>query len=288
MAVLTVYTHGVTAGTPPTKKNHKPPLRSTVGGWSPNSIRSNTKFLYSIDETKLSGVGLAITLTVGTCPDTAKDFHAVRRAWFKRMQRRGLIRAHWVIEWQRRGVPHLHIAAWFEKGFSPAYDAIMEWSDLTHSRYGSKSRGQHTQKIKDALGWFQYVSKHASRGLSHYQRSPENVPPEWNGKTGRIWGYVGDWPDRPTYRFDLSQPAFWMYRRIMRRRRLSDARAALQQAYKPQALKTALRRVTQARTMLSCTDRHLSEVRGISEWAEFSDQVRLLSFLVSAGFDIGH
>ncbi|WP_425527867.1 rolling circle replication-associated protein, partial [Xylella fastidiosa] len=66
-----------------------------------------------VREDKLTGVGLALTLTVRDCPATAQEWQRMRRAWEKRMKRAGMIRVHWVTEWQRRGVPHLHCAIWF-------------------------------------------------------------------------------------------------------------------------------------------------------------------------------
>ncbi|MFO5973161.1 hypothetical protein, partial [Pseudomonas aeruginosa] len=67
-----------------------------------------------------AGPAAALTPTVRDCPPTSDDWHRLLKAWAMRMQRAGMIRLHWVTEWQRRGVPHLHCAIWFPD----AYDTI--------------------------------------------------------------------------------------------------------------------------------------------------------------------
>jgi len=142
---------------------------------------------------------------------------------------------------------------------------LAHWRKLT-SHLGTSTRSQHITPIHDASGWFQYVSKHASRGLGHYQRNPENVPPEWQKKTGRVWGKVGDWPTDDEIRLDITGPAFHRYRRLVRRWRIADARQSLRSAKAPASLRQARRRLVSARTMLSCSDPRLAFVRGVSEW----------------------
>lgn len=173
-----------------------------VQGWSPGAVRRNTEFLMCVREDKLTGVGLALTLTVRDCPATAQEWQRMRRAWEKRMKRAGMIRVHWVTEWQRRGVPHLHCAIWFSGtvyDFSLCIDA---WLAVASS-CGAALRGQHGRIIDGVVGWFQYVSKHAARGVRHYQRCSENLPEGWKGLTGRVWGKVGEWPLYPEVRIDL-------------------------------------------------------------------------------------
>jgi len=178
-----------------------------------------------------------------------------------------------VNEWQRRGVPHFHMALWFDAPPHPA-DLLSMWCDLAEP-YGAVLRGQHSAPISDAVGWFQYVSKHAARGISHYQRSPENVPSQWHGKTGRMWGYLGNWPRRDAIHFDLSDAAFYAFRRWVRSYRRADARKSRNG-----------RRIAQARRMLSCPDPKLSAVRGVSEWIELDDQVRMLVGLAALGYEV--
>jgi hypothetical protein len=61
---------------------------------------------------------------------------------------------------------------------------VREWLSLA-AAYGAGEVGQAVVPITGALGWSKYLSKHASRGVAHYQR--QGTPPGWT-KTGRLWG----------------------------------------------------------------------------------------------------
>ena len=102
------------------------------------ATRRNTRFLYSVQEDQLDGHGYAVTLTLKSCPPSSKDWHRIRRAWEMRMVRAGMIRLHWVTEWQRRGVPHLHCAIWFPETTPPvqAMDSIVRAWLLLGEPYG--------------------------------------------------------------------------------------------------------------------------------------------------------
>lgn len=262
--------HGLTAGVPPSVNSHPRALRGSVGGWSDSSTRSNTRFLRSVAVAGLTGQGIAGTLTLRDCPQTHEHWKKLRELYFMALRRRGLIRLHWLTEWQRRGVPHLHFAAWFDR---PQNDLAWTWVRLAKD-YGAGIGGQHIQAINDEIGWFKYLSKHASRGLHHYQRSPENIPQGWQ-KTGRMWGYLGDWPLREAIQLDISHRAFFVFRRLVRGHRLADARAAGHR-----------RRIRQARGMLNCPDASRSSLRGVSEWIDQETQLQMLAFLAAQGHEI--
>jgi len=249
---------------------HPRALRGDVGGWSSSSTRSNTRFLRSVEVAGLTGFGFAITLTLRDCPPTHEAWKELRENYFKALRRRGLIRLHWLTEWQRRGVPHLHMAAWFDR---PQKDLAWTWVRLAKD-YGAGIGAQHIEGINDAIGWFKYLSKHASRGLHHYQRSPENIPAGWQ-KTGRMWGYLGNWPTREAMELRIDQAAFFCFRRLVRSYRVADARSS-----------GVGHRVSQARRMLQSSDRALSAVRGVSEWIDLETQLQLLAFLAAQGHEI--
>lgn len=325
MPVLKVYRHGVTAGCPPAQ-NPTPPDRTKCVGWSVSAIRRNRLFLYSVDESRLDGVGFAFTGTVKVCPPTHEDWKKRREAFFDRIRRAGMIRAHWVTEWQKRGIPHLHMAVWFPEHEVIAWAAarsldpekaaeafrlflVLQWLEVMEP-YGAKAEGQHVTPIYDVVGWNQYVSKHAARGLSHYQRNPANIPEGWRHiGTGRMWGKLGDWPIIEPAEVELSMSEFHAFRRIVRGYRKADARAALSKALdliakartpaydakgRAQA-RTARRRIVQARGMLKAragsrvedgltmsaaeATRRLSSVRGVSEWLPEELQLRALAFI---------
>lgn len=279
-------------GTPPSHNAHVRRLRSSVAGWSSGSVRRNTAFLRSVVETDLTGYGLCFTLTVRDCPDDHLQFHRARRAFVERLRRMGLLRLHWVIEWQRRGVPHLHGIAYFRKDFGGTVPQIMtgdtSYNDalVTHwlaaaAAFSPGRRGQHVAVIHDVVGWLKYLAKHASRGLSHYQRNPQNVPKGWKGKTGRVWGRIGEWPVREPIRLEIAGKTSHTLRRWVRSWRKSDARAERHPA-------TRARRIVSARRMLSCNDRWLSAVRGISEWIPPAVLDVMLFELHRSGHSIEH
>lgn len=277
MPVVTVYPHGGKGGVPPRMTSHARALRGDVSGWSVGACRRNTEFLMSIRERELHGAGVAVTLTLRDCPPTADDWHRLRRAWTERMRRAGMIRLHWVTEWQRRGVPHLHCAIWFPD----AYDAITPreaWVDLA-GKFGASYRAQHGAKIDAVVGWFQYVSKHAARGVRHYQRSGDNMPESWQQKTGRVWGKVGHWPTAEKRRINLQDQhgdgGWFAYRRLVRSWRVADARAAGDR-----------RRLLGARSMLTESDQAISRVRGVMEWIPETVQMAMLASLATRGFSV--
>lgn len=278
MPKLSLYPNGCTAGVAPSSTRSPRALRDVVAGWSATSCRNNTKFLYSVHAPDLSGQGIAVTLTLKDCPPTSDHWHRIRRKLEHRLRRLGLIRGHWVTEWQRRGVPHLHGALYFPQATPGLRTALVDaWLKVAADcRPGRLA--QYILPITDAVGWFGYVSKHAARGVGHYQRSPENVPKAWQSKTGRVWGKIGDWPTRDAAEVELSMPEYWRFRRIVRGWRCADARK-----------EGGKRRILSARGMLRCHESHLSAVRGVSEWLGFGLSFAMLAAVaVRTGVYTGH
>lgn len=282
MPVLRLYRHGLTAGTPPSANSHQRGKRGNVGGWSKSSIRSNTNFLFAVDERELGGVGFAPTLTVRDCPESSDEWHRMRLAFGHRLRRMGLIRQHWLTEWQRRGVPHMHQAIWLPASDEWVMDRGMlavtivdHWLEVA-AAFGATRSAQRVTLIHDAVGWFKYQSKHAGRGLHHYQRSRAGVPAGWQ-KTGRMWGRTGVWALRDAMRFEFNIQAYWKFRRVLRSARVADARAQRHCKGK---------RIRSARSMLACNEKYLSSVRGVREWGEGHQSLRILAWLHDQGFTI--
>lgn len=263
--------------------SHARAIRGEVGGWSTGATRRNTQFLYSVQEKDLDGMGFAVTLTLRDCPASAADWHRLRRAWIKRMERAGMVRLHWVTEWQRRGCPHLHAAVWFPAGSSAdeARSSLLSAWLAVSGAYGAALRGQDAHPITSAVGWFQYVSKHAARGVKHYQRSNDNVPGAWKLKTGRMWGKTGRWVVREKIRLNLQDQhgdgGWFAFRRLVRSWRVADARRS-----------GNIHRLKLARRMLSCNETGLSRVRGLSEWMPEHMTCSLLANLATRGYSIHH
>ena len=224
MPTIRLYQGGLTMGAP--GGNPNPPKRGTIRGWTYGALLRQRKWLWSVarDE-RLTGHGYAITLTVATTPPSAAAWHAVRRAWIERLRRAGMTRLHWVIEWQERGTPHLHVAAYWDHELTALERAeiVAAWLAAA-SQYGPSWGAQLVKPVTGVTGWFEYMTKHASRGLQHYQRA--GIPPGWE-TSGRLWGYVGDWPVEPP--IEVIAPAFVgpRFRRLVCAWRVARAREDL-------------------------------------------------------------
>lgn len=278
--LVTSYVNGSSAGS--AGHNPAPTKRGEIKGWTQAQVRRHTQWLYGVDAPALSGTGVAVTLTVRDCPASADDWMRARERFFVSMRRAGMIRGHWVTEWQRRRVPHMHGAIYFPEGTDVLVViglVYMYWLAAA-SEFSPGSQSQDVKAIDGAEGWLQYLSKHAARGVRHYQRWGH--PEGWE-KTGRLWGKLGEWPVIEPLKFDMSSQAYWRYRRLMRGWREADARAALGAARTPEARRTALRRIRTARGMLKCSDGRLSPVRGVSEWAGQDVSLAFVSLLADDG-----
>ncbi len=282
MPTLILYRNGTTAHMA-TSHPVKGGLRGDAKGWNAAVANRQRKFLWTVDPDALTGRGIAVTLTVRDCPETPELWARMRGAWFKRISRRWPVkRVHWVTEWQARGVPHLHAAVYLEdpadlpdsvppshwESYSPMTPALLavEWLQVCDS-YALEARlsGQDAKDIDGALGWLKYLSKHASRGASHYQR--QGHPASWN-KTGRMWGHTGDWPIvEPTTLPDLSPPEFYRMRRI--NRRWAQAEAKKQGDWS---------RLAYLRRQAGRVDKKASRFQASSEWLGESEMLRLVDY----------
>ena len=317
MPVIKVYHHGVTAAMPPSKNSHERAKRGVVNGWSKSAARNNTRWLRSISPESFNNgdeFGVAFTFTLRDCPDTSDDWHTLRTSFIKRLRRLGMLRLHWVTEWQRRGVPHLHGIVFFPKS---VFDVVFREMDIDevdsglldywHSRvanswislaskYGASLKGQNLKTVTDIKGWFKYLSKHASRGAEHYQRSSEGIPSGWI-KTGRVWGHCGDWETDEAVQLNVSNKFYFALRRIVRKWRLSDARDALKRQpmmkldrdkyffLNPHWL-SAKKRISSSRRMLKCNNFKKSQVRGVSEWIDSGNILLIAEMLIAQGYEI--
>lgn len=278
MPVIQLCPNGLTAGMPGDNRG-KVGIRGEVRGWTVAATRRNLRFLYSVNVPDLTGLGFAVTLTLRDCPESADVWHRLRRAFLKRMERAGLLRAHWVTEWQRRGVPHLHGAFFFPEP-ETARDFIelrarivSAWCEVAQA-YGAAPWAQHVAPLRDTVGWLKYVAKHAARGVQHYQRSMEAVPEGWH-KTGRVWGYVGEWPTRDAMRIELSHDGYYRFRRLVRSWRISRVRVAQD-----------WQRLPGARRMLKYPDRSESARAGVSEWVPQDVSLQMLAHLAAEGYSV--
>lgn len=276
MPVIVVCHNGLSMGFPPTKNDHVRAPRGNTQGWTNTATRSNRRFLWSVNCPDLGSNGHSFTLTLKDCPATAADWSALRRAFQKRLERLGAIRMHWLTEWQRRGVPHLHGCVWLPEGV-PGSAIIQHWLAVSET-YGSSPRGQNTKPILDAIGWLKYLAKHADRGVYNYQRAADSIPEGWKGSTGRMWGHTGDWPTVAPLKLIVSRDGLFALRRIAQRWRLAQSREDMDEA-------SRRRRIRSARRMLQSPKRTVATVRGAAEWLPKSASKAAILHLAASGYE---
>lgn len=279
MPSVSVYRHGTAGGTPGVNHGNAG-IRGEVGGWTAASSRRNLRFLWSVDVGRLTGAGWSFTLTVRDCPPSPKDWATWCAIYWKRLMAADALRLHWVIEWQRRGCPHLHGSVYFPASMTRReVENVLLDGWLYRNPYGPARISQRCLPIYDAVGWGEYVAKHAARGVRHYQRSPENIPLQWQGRTGRMWGYRGDWPLTPPVRLTLQgsegDGGFFAFRRLVRSYARSRAYRSGDGAGR-----------SYARSMLKANTRELGEVRGVSHWVPQPVIEDLMLNLSDRGFSL--
>ena len=94
---------------------HAPSKRGEITGWTADAVRRHTRWLYSVDVTQLDGLGDGVTLTLRDVPSDVEWTRLVK-IFLQRVNRLpGLLRWHAVVEWQRRGAPHLHLAVYWSR-----------------------------------------------------------------------------------------------------------------------------------------------------------------------------
>lgn len=295
MAVINILPNGTTSGNPHKMGNKNPVKRSQTIGWNYQVTSRLKKWLYSIPVDSLTGHGIAFTLTVRDCPETSDDWAKLRNNYVKRLFRIGCIRLQWLTEWQQRGVPHLHGIAYFEKDIDP-HAIKSAWTSLADKKYTAKIWAQDAKPVTNVLGWLDYLAKHAGRSATHYQRSPENIPQGWH-KTGRMWGYRGDWDLREPMSFQIDQDGFYAFRRIAKGICMSNARHRLHRAIRRRVsgssvdqirelCKSELRQLTSIRKKLQISDPDQSRWRGTSDWIDQDDSIRIINWLGSQGHNV--
>lgn len=253
----------------------RPGRRGEVKGWSAAAARRHVKFLQGVDVGALDGVGYAVTLTLREIPESATEWSRMRDVWLKRMGRLGMVRVHWVTEWQKRGAPHLHAAVYFPERLTATgrLDLIRSWLAIAGD-HGAQVWGQRVEELTDAAAWGRYCAKHSARSSSHAQR--QGMPPGWT-KSGRLWGQGGAWPRRElTFAVDMA--AFHQLRRLTRSWRIADARQEREPA-------TRRRREILARRCLSRSTRG-SAVWGMREWVPEHVTLAMVLWLIREGYDV--
>lgn len=311
MPLIRLYPNGSTAYNPSGVTNTSPTKRKETIGWSPHVSKRLKKWLYSIPIDSLSGQGYSFTLTVRDCPADSETWAKIRDNFIKRLFRSGCIRLQWLTEWQGRGVPHIHGIAYFDNEYSSG-EIIRHWLQVS-KEFNSVSYAQDSKPVHSVLGWLDYLAKHASRGYYHYQRSPDNVPDGWK-KTGRVWGFRGDFLSRTPMEFQIDQAGFNQYRRIAKKLHHSKVRDRFKKVLiglikdegksiplgmikdvPPDRLNIVLRRFFHkslfreykySKYALKSNDENLGRIMGVSDWIDIDHSQRIVMWLGSQGYDV--
>lgn len=276
----------------------QPPERTATKGWTPNVARRNEQRLQQIDFDAIDGVPVFVTLTMpsGQMSDvSAAMFHGWLKRWLQYMKRHGMGHYYWILEFQASGNPHLHVLVWLDHEPDPleTYRALRSWVGiLNKSGVGARLQGQIWEQI-DVGGEIvvdgepipahpervlMYLAKHAARGVAHYQRQIENMPDDWQYRSGRVWGHDRGLPLRAQQDFETDYSTFWTFRRLVRRWRCSEARGIKDADRRRQA-------IGQARRSLRCSRRDVSPYRGVSAWIPSDVASRLLDAAEAMGGD---
>lgn len=284
-AKITIMPLGLKACITSHHKRTPPPPRSAINGWSVSASRRNAGFLMSVDPSSLNGFGMALSLTLKECPLSSKVWHSLIDGFLKRLRRMSMIRYHWVTEWQRRGVPHLHAMVYFDRHVS-SHVIMQHWLDVA-AEWSASPYSQHVVPIDNAAGWFRYLAKHCARGASHYQRDRKNLPKVWQS-TGRLWSKGGQWPTDHNSML-LRTDCFHKLRRLVLGYLRSDARSELRSARRLSnpsnravRVSQALRRLSYLKGMMRIPERKRSSVRAISEWVPEHLVSEMVFYLVEA------
>lgn len=277
--------------------NSAPLKRGVVRGLTPGAARRNKTFLMSVDPKGFDPreAPLNFTLTLRECPATSKDWDTLKRNFFKRLRRLGMSRCHHVTEWTRKGVPHLHgmsffhnnkmrAPKWVRDATGEEFEAINSitfvnaWLSVTEE-YKTEPQAQHVRIEKNvSSAWFKYMSKHASRGVYHYQREAELIPDGWKS-TGRMWGVLGkDWPVF-SESHELPDWAYYPLRRQVRALRRSQALSDLAEGRRyenQEQISQALSTLSYLSSLKAITDPARSATLPISEWIDGPEVQRII------------
>lgn len=297
---------GCSVTTAKPRKSAPPPIRTKNKGWTKHAAMRNRAFLWSVVPEQLNGFGFSVTHTVLECPTPHLWQKWVTSYLMNCRKRWPLTRYHLVTEWQKRGMPHLHMAVWFHgldrschgsrkaglAGSGPngsiiegidiplETDLIKLWLKIAAA--GKPARVSQDVKpitTDDAGHWLQYLAKHAVRGVSNYQRSSENIPAAWKGATGRVWRKGGDWPvENRVEVHGLSKSEEYQYRRIFCRYLASLPRSMrIKRSERPRVARYW-------KNWRKCTDVSRSHLRAPSSFIDIETQVKIIKLVNPAAY----
>jgi hypothetical protein len=273
MAKVTFGPNGLKAAVPG-PGNPNPAKRGNIVGWSAAAARRNRTFLQSVVLPDVEGAGFFFTLTVRDLPASSKEWARMVDVWLKWIRAHGCIRHHWVVEFQRRGVPHLHVVAYWPTAHvqsdlgwhDPLFGAVDHWLALT-AHLGSSPLSQQVRQCDRRVELLRYMAKHSARTADHYQRQAQALPKGWQS-VGRLWGKGGTWPTRSEV-WETNDVGWFVFRRRVRwwLKREAARKLALVPPHDDAGRVAARRAIVHARTCLRCTDgKAHSRVKPLGLW----------------------
>lgn len=247
-ARVSLYPNGISVGFVGAG-NPDPPPRGQTTGWNAAVSSRLQDFLMRVRVKDLTGAAVSLSLTVRLCPPSADDFAAVRKKFFRAIRSLGFTRWMWVMEWQKRGVPHLHLIVFGSPPLTTILDLALSaakqppisdgarliriWLNAARD-YRPGRLGQDAKQTYAVGGWLEYMMKHMARGVFHAQRSEGFMPDGWE-KSGRVWGYGGDWDsvleDAHATNGEVKSSVVYQLRRAIRRKKLANIKSRLPQGF---------------------------------------------------------
>lgn len=204
--------------------------RGAIRCWSAASRRRLLYLMASLDFRHLArtwgGRFVFMTLTYLEDPGPA-EVARQRNVFLMRLGRRqGVRRWVWKLEFQRRGVPHMHVLLWVPKDDAGDLADLRKWTwdawdDVSGGYVKDGKRGMHRVDVdwcraKDVARYLAFDLTKSSKGYQF------RVPQSWSG-TGRWWGVSGlapEWLHAP-----LGIHETISVRRLLRRYRKANSRA---------------------------------------------------------------
>lgn len=217
MDVLTIHQNGASMAK---VSQHPRTVTSRLGrgqkGWTADVARANRKFLQSVVYDDLTGVGVSYTLTVGDIPPPEEWRRLMDNLvmWFRDT---GYIRHHHVVEFQKRGAPHVHGVVYYPDGDSEEIGRrlIAYWLKAARGT-NPDVLGQNAQPVRTVVHWAEYLDKHATRSIQNYQRAEANLNAEWvPGRLPKMYRFSGDWPRREPEKFRLPERKAALFRALL-------------------------------------------------------------------------
>jgi hypothetical protein len=196
--------------------------RGQVRGWSAASRRRMLFAVGSLDFAgfveRHGGRWVSMTLTYHLDDPGPDRFALDRYNFIKRLSRRqGYERWIWKVEFQRRGMVHMHLCVWVPSNTARYLADLRRW---TWNNWEAVTGGHNGVDVRwsKAADFARYLAADWSADAKGYQY---RVPDSWD-KVGRWWGITGIYGAWATRR--LTRAEFFTVHRVMRRYRRSQVR----------------------------------------------------------------